>query len=67
MLATARKLLELIRFSHTVFALPFAFLSAALAWRAEGEVRLADLAGTVASKEFARSAEMASYRLVDRK
>jgi len=32
MIATARKLLELIRFSHTLFALPFALLSAALAF-----------------------------------
>ncbi len=28
-----RGILELIRFSHTLFALPFAFLSAAMAWR----------------------------------
>ena len=35
MLAVVRNLLGLIRFSHTVFALPFAFLSAALAWRDE--------------------------------
>ena len=27
-----RQLLEMIRFSHTLFALPFALLSAALAW-----------------------------------
>lgn len=33
MIATLRKLLELIRFSHTVFALPFALLSAMIAWR----------------------------------
>ena len=33
MLAVVRNLLGLIRFSHTVFALPFALLSAALAWR----------------------------------
>ena len=30
-----RKLLELIRFSHTIFALPFALLAAALAWADE--------------------------------
>lgn len=66
MIATARKLLELIRFSHTVFALPFALLSAALAWRAEGEVRIADLVGIVMCMVFARSAAMAFNRLVDR-
>ncbi len=30
---TIRHLLELIRFSHTLFALPFAMLSAVMAWR----------------------------------
>ena len=30
-----RSFLELIRFSHTVFALPFALLAALLAWRDE--------------------------------
>jgi 4-hydroxybenzoate polyprenyltransferase len=33
MLAAARNYLSLIRFSHTVFALPFALLAAAMAWR----------------------------------
>jgi 4-hydroxybenzoate polyprenyltransferase len=33
MFATARHLLSLIRFSHTIFALPFALLSAVMAWR----------------------------------
>jgi 4-hydroxybenzoate polyprenyltransferase len=64
---TARKLLELIRFSHTVFALPFAFLSAALAWRAEGVFRWLDAVGILLCMVFARSAAMAFNRLVDRK
>ena len=34
MLTRIRHLLELIRFSHTVFALPFALLAALMAWRA---------------------------------
>jgi 4-hydroxybenzoate polyprenyltransferase len=34
MFATARHLLSLIRFSHTIFALPFALLSVMMAWRA---------------------------------
>jgi 4-hydroxybenzoate polyprenyltransferase len=63
--STARKLLELIRFSHTVFALPFALLSGALAWRAEGEFRWLDLVGIVLCMVFARSAAMAFNRLVD--
>ncbi len=33
MLATVRHFLSLIRFSHTVFALPFALLAAMMAWR----------------------------------
>jgi 4-hydroxybenzoate polyprenyltransferase len=33
MLTRIRHLLELIRFSHTVFALPFALLAALMAWR----------------------------------
>ena len=65
--STARKLLELIRFSHTVFALPFALLSAALAWRAVGEFRWLDLVGILLCMVFARSAAMAFNRLVDRR
>jgi 4-hydroxybenzoate polyprenyltransferase len=34
MLRTIRHILELIRFSHTLFALPFALLSAVMAWGA---------------------------------
>src|SRR6478736_3867155 len=34
MLTRIRHLLELIRFSHTIFALPFALLAALMAWRA---------------------------------
>lgn len=33
MFKTLRRLLELIRFSHTLFALPFAMLAAVMAWR----------------------------------
>src|SRR5687768_9298417 len=38
MLSTIRKLLELIRFSHTLFALPFALLAAVMAWSKEAEL-----------------------------
>ena len=34
MFSRIRQLLELIRFSHTLFALPFALLAAAMAWAA---------------------------------
>jgi 4-hydroxybenzoate polyprenyltransferase len=58
-------LLELIRFSHTLFALPFALLSAALAWHREGAVRGVDLVGILLCMVFARSAAMAFNRLAD--
>jgi 4-hydroxybenzoate polyprenyltransferase len=61
----ARKLLELIRFSHTLFALPFALLSAALAW-ADEPFRALDLIGILLCMVFARSAAMAFNRIVDR-
>ena len=63
--AAVRKLLELIRFSHTLFALPFALLSAALAW-ADEPFRWQDLVGILFCMVFARSAAMAFNRLVDR-
>jgi 4-hydroxybenzoate polyprenyltransferase len=73
MLARLRVFLELIRFSHTIFALPFALTSAALAWRDKWrdapfswtEFAL-DLVGILLCMVFARSAAMALNRLVDR-
>ena len=65
MLTRVRRLLELIRFSHTIFALPFALLAAALAWRDE-PFRWPDLAGILLGMVFARSAAMAFNRLADR-
>src|SRR5688572_14851573 len=61
-----RHLLGLIRFSHTVFALPFALLSAALAWQAT-PFRWRDLVGILLCMVLARSAAMAFNRLVDRR
>jgi len=66
MFTTLRRFLELIRFSHTVFALPFALLSATLAWR-ETVFRWRDLAGILLCMVFARSAAMAFNRIVDRR
>lgn len=65
MLARLRLMLELIRFSHTIFALPFALLSAVLAWRGRA-VRWQELVGILLCMLFARSAAMAFNRLVDR-
>ena len=58
------RLLEMIRFSHTIFALPFAFIAALLAWQDE-RFRPEDLLGIVLCMVFARSAAMAFNRLVD--
>ena len=67
MLHKLRHFLELIRFSHTVFALPFALLSAVLAWAQPDSVfRLRDLIGILICMVTARSAAMAFNRLVDR-
>ncbi|GIW80580.1 MAG: 4-hydroxybenzoate octaprenyltransferase [Gemmatales bacterium] len=65
MLAKLRSLLEMIRFSHTLFALPFAFLSAVLAWQIE-PFRWLDFVGIVLCMTFARSTAMAFNRIVDR-
>ena len=66
MFSRLRTLLELIRFSHTVFALPFALLSAMLAWNQPNSVfRWQDLVGILVCMVFARSAAMAFNRLVD--
>lgn len=68
-----RHLLELIRFSHTLFALPFALLAALMAWAANARsdppipFRWRDLAGILACMVFARSAAMAFNRLADRR
>jgi 4-hydroxybenzoate polyprenyltransferase len=59
-----RTTLEMIRFSHTVFALPFAILSAVLA--AGGWPDAATLGKILLAMVGARSAAMAHNRLADR-
>jgi 4-hydroxybenzoate polyprenyltransferase len=66
MLGRVRLFLELVRFSHTIFALPFALLSAVLAWQTGAEFRWRDLLGILLCMVFARSAAMAFNRLADR-
>jgi 4-hydroxybenzoate polyprenyltransferase len=66
MLRTVRSLLELIRFSHTLFALPFALTSAVLAWKLSG-FHVLQLVGILLCMIFARSAAMAFNRLADRR
>ena len=65
---TLRHLLELVRFSHTVFALPFALLAAVLAWRhADSPFAWRQLVGIVLCMVTARSAAMAFNRIADRR
>jgi len=59
------EVLGLIRFSHTVFALPFALLAALLAWQ-QTPFRIQQLIGILLCMVFARAAAMAFNRLVDR-
>ncbi len=65
----SRNFLGLIRFSHTLFALPFALLGAALAAKGPGgwRGRPRDWLGIVLCMVLARSAAMAFNRLVDRR
>ncbi len=73
MLSRIRQLLEMIRFSHTLFALPFAILAALMAWTANSAARPPipfrgrDLLGILVCMVFARSAAMAFNRLADRR
>jgi 4-hydroxybenzoate polyprenyltransferase len=63
---TVRRFLEMIRFSHTLFALPFALFSAILAWDTKQAFSWLELVGIVLCMVFARSAAMAFNRLADR-
>jgi len=66
--ARLKMTLAMIKFEHSIFALPFALVGALLAWRQQG-FATSDLAGKlawiVAAMVGARSAAMAFNRLVD--
>lgn len=66
---TVGDFLGMIRFSHTLFALPFALAALVLAWRDTGRLRWPewafDLAGIVVCMVLARSTAMAFNRLAD--
>lgn len=69
-----KRFLELIRFSHTIFALPFALLASFWAWILPSPVadvrvdfRWQHAVGILGCMVFARSIAMAINRLVDRK
>jgi 4-hydroxybenzoate polyprenyltransferase len=73
MFTRLRHTLEMIRFSHTLFALPFALMAALMAWTAnlQGEpkqpFRWQELTGILLCMVTARSAAMAFNRIVDRR
>lgn len=64
--------LEMIRFSHTIFALPFALLAAAMAYRVPSVTPMTSwtiakqLTGIILCMIFARSAAMGFNRIADR-
>jgi 4-hydroxybenzoate polyprenyltransferase len=72
MFTILRHILEMIRFSHTLFALPFALSAAVMAWTAPVAVgppvsfRGRHLAGLFVCLVCARSAAMAFNRIADR-
>src|SRR5580698_1800352 len=71
MLARLRMMLEMIRFSHTLFALPFALLAAVMAWTLSSRQHDTSgfswwqLLGIVLCMVTARSAAMAFNRVAD--
>ena len=67
-ISIAREYLDLVKFHHTLFALPFALLGAVLAaWSPDGwRGRVQDWLGILLCMATARSAAMAFNRLVDR-
>ncbi len=73
MFGRLKNILEMIRFSHTLFALPFALLAAAMAWSANAREsppiawRWTDLVGILVCMVAARSAAMAFNRLADQR
>jgi 4-hydroxybenzoate polyprenyltransferase len=74
MWSRVRKYGELIRFSHTLFALPFALLASFWAWIvptpsgiAAPPFRVRDLVGILLCMVMARSFAMAMNRLLDEK
>jgi len=57
---------RLVRFSHTVFALPFAVMGAVLAMRAGGRLGLREASWILVAMVGARTAAMTANRLADR-
>jgi 4-hydroxybenzoate polyprenyltransferase len=65
MFRTISHYLELIKFSHSIFALPFALISALIAFN--GQIDFQKIVLIILAMVFARSAAMAFNRLIDQK
>ncbi len=62
-----RRLLELVRFSHTVFALPFSLAALVMAWSMRSQpLRWQEVLGILLCMVMARNTAMSFNRLVDR-
>ena len=64
---TIRAWLHMVRFSHTLFAMPFALIGFTMAWSDGGENIAWKLFFMILCMVFARSAAMGFNRIVDRK
>jgi 4-hydroxybenzoate polyprenyltransferase len=63
---TAKLYLELIKFGHTIFALPFALIALTIATFRIGTIRILDVIGVLLCMIFARTSAMAFNRWADR-
>lgn len=58
--------LHMIRFEHTIFALPFAYMGMVLAWKTWDEANWSDFLWITVAMAAARTAAMALNRYIDR-
>lgn len=58
--------LHMIRFEHTIFALPFAYMGMVLAWQTWNEANWSDFLWITVAMAAARTAAMALNRYIDR-
>lgn len=66
-MSRVRTFLEMIRFEHTIFALPFAYLGMLLAWDSWDEANWWDFFWITVAMAAARTSAMALNRYIDRR
>lgn len=66
-MAKLRTFLDMIRFEHTIFALPFAYLGMVLAWGSWDNANWWDIIWITIAMSAARTAAMALNRYIDRR